>query len=131
MQNQCILGIDFMKVSKLTLHFDKKSLIIPDDQIKKLPIVEKPVEIDLSDTKLGERQKQKLKDLFNSIKGLFSDKPGLTHVLYHEIDTGDQRPVVSRTYREQLIREQREDLELGHIYRYLENSDDGSVNEEI
>ncbi|GFX08914.1 retrovirus-related Pol polyprotein from transposon 17.6 [Trichonephila clavipes] len=30
--------------------------------------------------------------------------------------------------REQFIREQREDPELGHIYRYLENSDDGSVN---
>ncbi|GFX33473.1 retrovirus-related Pol polyprotein from transposon 17.6 [Trichonephila clavipes] len=33
--------------------------------------------------------------------------------------------------REQLIREQREDPELGHIYRYLENSDDGSVNATI
>ncbi|GFW76662.1 uncharacterized protein TNCV_4943791 [Trichonephila clavipes] len=30
--------------------------------------------------------------------------------------------------REQLIREQREDTELGHMYRYLENPDDGSVN---
>ncbi|GFW05049.1 hypothetical protein TNCV_598431 [Trichonephila clavipes] len=30
--------------------------------------------------------------------------------------------------REQLIREQREDPELGYIYRYLENPDDGSVN---
>ncbi|GFV27220.1 retrovirus-related Pol polyprotein from transposon 17.6 [Trichonephila clavipes] len=30
--------------------------------------------------------------------------------------------------REQLIREQREDPELGHIYRYLENPDDGYVN---
>ncbi|GFY33803.1 transposon Tf2-9 polyprotein [Trichonephila clavipes] len=30
--------------------------------------------------------------------------------------------------REQLIPEQREDPELGHIYRYLENPDDGSVN---
>ncbi|GFW04859.1 uncharacterized protein TNCV_4880941 [Trichonephila clavipes] len=30
--------------------------------------------------------------------------------------------------REQLIREQREDPELGHIYRYLENPDDGPVN---
>ncbi|GFW86927.1 retrovirus-related Pol polyprotein from transposon 297 [Trichonephila clavipes] len=29
--------------------------------------------------------------------------------------------------REQLIREQREDSALGHIYRYLENPDDGSV----
>ncbi|GFY28006.1 retrovirus-related Pol polyprotein from transposon 297 [Trichonephila clavipes] len=46
-------GIDFMKKSKLTLDFDKKSLIIPDDQIKQLPKKEKPVEIDLSDAKLG------------------------------------------------------------------------------
>ncbi|GFU46782.1 retrovirus-related Pol polyprotein from transposon 297 [Trichonephila clavipes] len=99
MQYQCILGIDFMKESKLTLDFDKKSLIIPDDQIKQLPKVEKPVEIDLSVTKFGEGQKQKLKDLFNSFKGLFSDQTGLSHVLYHEIDTGDQGPVVSRPYR--------------------------------
>ncbi|GFW68351.1 uncharacterized protein TNCV_2263401 [Trichonephila clavipes] len=98
MQYQCILGIDFIMDSKLTLNFDQKSLIIPGDQIKQLPKVEKPVEIDLSDTKLGEGQKQKLKDLFNGLKGLFSDQPGLTHVLYHEIDTGDKRPVVSRPY---------------------------------
>ncbi|GFV28609.1 uncharacterized protein TNCV_3985601 [Trichonephila clavipes] len=62
MQYQCILGIDFMKESKLTLDFDQKSLIIPDDQIKQLPKVEKPVEIDLSHTKLGEGQKQKIKE---------------------------------------------------------------------
>ncbi|GFV12932.1 retrovirus-related Pol polyprotein from transposon 17.6 [Trichonephila clavipes] len=68
------------------------------DQIKPLPIVEKPAEINLSNTKLSERQK-KLQDLFNSFQGLFSNKPGLTHVLYHEIDTGDQGPVVSRPYR--------------------------------
>ncbi|GFS80041.1 retrovirus-related Pol polyprotein from transposon 297 [Trichonephila clavipes] len=98
MQYQCTLGIDFMKESKLTLDFDKISLIIPDDQIKQLPKVEKPVEIDLSYTKLGEEQKQKLKDLFNSFNGLFSDQPGLTHVLYQEIDTGDQRTVGSRPY---------------------------------
>ncbi|GFS54602.1 retrovirus-related Pol polyprotein from transposon 297 [Trichonephila clavipes] len=99
MQYQCILGIDFMKESKLTLDFDQKSLIIPDDQIKQLPKTEKPVEIDLSDTKLSEGQKQKLRSFFNGFKGLFSDQPGLTHVLYHEIDTGDKGPVVSRTYR--------------------------------
>ncbi|GFX01372.1 retrovirus-related Pol polyprotein from transposon 297 [Trichonephila clavipes] len=99
MQYQCILDIDFMKESKLTLDFDQKSLIIPDDQIKQLSKVEKLVEIGLSDTKLGEGQNKKLKDLFNSFKGLFSDQSGLTHVLYHEIDTGNQGPVVSRPYR--------------------------------
>ncbi|GFV75190.1 uncharacterized protein TNCV_3190391 [Trichonephila clavipes] len=31
MQYQCILGIDFMRESKLTSDFDKKSLVIPDD----------------------------------------------------------------------------------------------------
>ncbi|GFY31579.1 uncharacterized protein TNCV_4694231 [Trichonephila clavipes] len=29
----------------------------------------------------------------------FRDQPGLTHVLYHEIDTGDKVPVVWRPYR--------------------------------
>ncbi|GFX65637.1 retrovirus-related Pol polyprotein from transposon 297 [Trichonephila clavipes] len=29
----------------------------------------------------------------------YSDKPGLTRVLYHEIDTGDNPPVFSRSYR--------------------------------
>ncbi|GFT51059.1 hypothetical protein TNCV_4490391 [Trichonephila clavipes] len=29
---------------------------------------------------------------------------------------------------EQLIQEQREDQELGHVYHYLENPEDGSVN---
>ncbi|GFV03019.1 hypothetical protein TNCV_2744821 [Trichonephila clavipes] len=33
--------------------------------------------------------------------------------------------------REQLIREQTEDPELRHIYRYLENPDDGSVNANV
>ncbi|GFW32407.1 transposon Tf2-6 polyprotein [Trichonephila clavipes] len=99
MQYQCILGIDFMKESKLTLDFDQKSLIIPDDQIKQLTKVEKPVKIDLLDTKLGEGQKQKLRNLFNGFKELFSDQQGLTHVLYHEIDTGDKATVVSRPYR--------------------------------
>ncbi|GFX03812.1 retrovirus-related Pol polyprotein from transposon opus [Trichonephila clavipes] len=99
MQYQCILGIDLMKESKLTLDFDQKALIIPDNQIKQLQKMDKPVEIDLSDTKLGEGQKQKLRNLFNGFKGLFSDQPGLTHVLYHKIDTGDKGPVVSRPYR--------------------------------
>ncbi|GFV87272.1 retrovirus-related Pol polyprotein from transposon 17.6 [Trichonephila clavipes] len=99
MQFQCIFGIDFMKESKLTLDSDQKSLIIPDNQIKQLQKMDKPVEIDLSDTKLGDGQKQKLRNLFNGFKGLFSDPPGLTHVLYHEIDTGDKGAVVSRPYK--------------------------------
>ncbi|GFY18891.1 uncharacterized protein TNCV_3875791 [Trichonephila clavipes] len=37
--------------------------------------------------------------IHRQIRGLFSDQPGLTHVVYHEIDTGDKGPVVSRPYK--------------------------------
>ncbi|GFT73658.1 retrovirus-related Pol polyprotein from transposon 17.6 [Trichonephila clavipes] len=52
------------------------------------------------------RPRQKTKDRVVTAQGapcshlgLFSDQPGLTHVVYHEIDTGDKGPVVSRPYR--------------------------------
>ncbi|GFU97540.1 uncharacterized protein TNCV_3600311 [Trichonephila clavipes] len=99
MQYQCILGIDFMKASRLTLDFDQKSLIIPDNLIKQVPKEKKPVDIDLTESKLDDEQQRQIKALFNNFKGLFSDQPGLTHVVYHEIDTGDKGPVVSRPYK--------------------------------
>ncbi|GFX69593.1 retrovirus-related Pol polyprotein from transposon opus [Trichonephila clavipes] len=48
---------------------------------------------------LGGRQSGSRTGAFRGFQGLFSDKPGLTHVLYHEIDTADQGTVVSRPYR--------------------------------
>ncbi|GFV77775.1 uncharacterized protein TNCV_1575231 [Trichonephila clavipes] len=62
-------------------------------------IVEGNVEIYLTEIGLEESQKHKLRDLFNIFKGLFSDKPGLTHVLYHEIDKRDKPLDNSRPYR--------------------------------
>ncbi|GFU39960.1 hypothetical protein TNCV_929891 [Trichonephila clavipes] len=76
MQYQSIPGIDFMMDSKLTLDSDKKSLIDLDDEIKQWPKVEKPVEIDLSNTKLGEGQKLKLKNVFNILRGYFQTSLG-------------------------------------------------------
>ncbi|GFY29019.1 retrovirus-related Pol polyprotein from transposon opus [Trichonephila clavipes] len=74
---------DFISGSNIALDFDRKALAIPDSQIEKVvtTIEEGNVEIDLTKT------------------GLEENKPGLTHVLYHEIDTGDKPPVVSRPYR--------------------------------
>ncbi|GFW22016.1 uncharacterized protein TNCV_4822981 [Trichonephila clavipes] len=94
----CILGVDFISGSKIILDFDRKSLAIPDLQIETVVKTneEGKVEIDLSKTKMEEKQKQELLDLFNSFHGLFSDKPGITHVLYHEIDTEDKPPVSLR-----------------------------------
>ncbi|GFW85478.1 retrovirus-related Pol polyprotein from transposon 412 [Trichonephila clavipes] len=67
------------------------------DQTK--PKEEKLVDIDLTESKLNDEQQRQLKALFNNFKGLFSDQPGLTHVVYHEIDTGDKGPVMSRPYK--------------------------------
>ncbi|GFV61776.1 retrovirus-related Pol polyprotein from transposon 17.6 [Trichonephila clavipes] len=36
----------------------------------------------------------------------FNDTPGLTHVLYHEIDTGDNPPVVFRPYRYDRVKQE-------------------------
>ncbi|GFV31906.1 retrovirus-related Pol polyprotein from transposon 297 [Trichonephila clavipes] len=104
----CILGIDFIGGSKIILDFDRKSLSIPDSQINKVvkTVEVEKVEIDLSKTKLEEKQKRELQDLFDSFQGLFSDKPGLTHVLYHEINTGDIPPVVSRPYRYDRVKQE-------------------------
>ncbi|GFW56991.1 uncharacterized protein TNCV_3472751 [Trichonephila clavipes] len=95
----CILGVDFISESKIILDLDRKSLAIPDSQIDTVikTIEEGEAEKDLSKTKLEE--KQELRDLFISFQRLFSDKPGLTHVYYYEIDTGGNPPVVSRPYR--------------------------------
>ncbi|GFW60266.1 uncharacterized protein TNCV_1843471 [Trichonephila clavipes] len=97
----CILGVDFISGSKIILDFDRKSLAIPDSHIDTVvkTIEEGNAEIDLSKTGLEEKQKQELRDFFNSFKGLFSDIPGLAHALYHEIVTGDKPPVVSWPYR--------------------------------
>ncbi|GFS82292.1 uncharacterized protein TNCV_3340251 [Trichonephila clavipes] len=94
--------------SKIILDFDRKSLAIPDSQIDKVvkTVEEEKVEIDFSKTKLEEKQKWELQDLFDSFQGLFSDKPGLTHVLYYEIDTGDNPPVVSRPYRYDRVKQE-------------------------
>ncbi|GFT20919.1 uncharacterized protein TNCV_3130771 [Trichonephila clavipes] len=93
----CIFGVDFISGSNIILDFDRKSLAIPDSQIETVlkTIVEGKVEIDLCKTKLEENKKQEVPDLFKSFQELFSGRHGLTHVLYHEIDTGYKPPVVS------------------------------------
>ncbi|GFW86342.1 uncharacterized protein TNCV_4331261 [Trichonephila clavipes] len=103
----CILGVDFISGSKIVLDFDRKVLAIPDSQIKKVvtTIEEGNVEMYLTKTGLEESQKQELHDLFNSFQGLFYDKPKLTHVLYHDIDTGDKPPVVSSPYRYDTVKQ--------------------------
>ncbi|GFV83658.1 retrovirus-related Pol polyprotein from transposon 17.6 [Trichonephila clavipes] len=48
------------------------------------------------------------------------DQPGLTHVLYHEIDTGDKGPVVSRPYRYDRVKQRIIDY---HIEKMLQEGE--------
>ncbi|GFS74827.1 uncharacterized protein TNCV_1395271 [Trichonephila clavipes] len=115
----CILRIDFIGGSKIILDFDRKSLAIPDSQINKVvkTVEIEKAEIDLSKKKLEKKQKRELQDLFNSFQGLFSDKPGLKHVLYHEIDTGDNPPVVSRPYRYDRLKQEILDYHVDKMFK--------------
>ncbi|GFX69592.1 hypothetical protein TNCV_1769611 [Trichonephila clavipes] len=61
----------------------------------------------------------------NVVANAISRKPG-DNVEGSQISCAVLRALALNS-REQLIQEQREDPELGHIYRYLENPDDGSV----
>ncbi|GFW83872.1 uncharacterized protein TNCV_1492131 [Trichonephila clavipes] len=89
---------------------------ISEETYHKYFCISKKIEIDLSKTKLEEKQKRELQDLFDSFQGLFLNKPGLTHVLYHEIDTGDNQLVVSRPYRYDRVKQEILDL---HVDKML------------
>ncbi|GFS49558.1 uncharacterized protein TNCV_2968481 [Trichonephila clavipes] len=114
-----ILGINFIGRSKIILDFDRKSLTIPDSQINKVvkTVEIEKVEIGLSKTKSEEKQKRELQDLFNSFHGLFSDKPELTHVLYHEIDKGDIPPGVSRPYKYDRVKQEIIDYQVNKMLK--------------
>ncbi|GFS98823.1 hypothetical protein TNCV_3528151 [Trichonephila clavipes] len=62
----------------------------------------------------------------NGVVDVFSRNP-IESIVGENIACAVIRDLVLSS-REQLILEQRNDLELGHIYRYLENPDDSSVN---
>ncbi|GFW90493.1 uncharacterized protein TNCV_2839401 [Trichonephila clavipes] len=56
------------------------------------------------------------------------DKPGITHVLYHEIDTGDKQPVVFRPYRHDRVKQSILDYHIEKILkRGNHNTDSISV----
>ncbi|GFT04763.1 retrovirus-related Pol polyprotein from transposon 297 [Trichonephila clavipes] len=119
--------IEDLTIGDISLEIEVKMTILEEgikeieiDKVVKTVEVEK-VEIDLSKTKIEEKQKRELQDLFDGFQKLFSDKPMLTHVLYHEINTGDNPPVVSRPYRKnnRLPSDNPEDYRFAVDYRKL------------
>ncbi|GFW14777.1 uncharacterized protein TNCV_1562401 [Trichonephila clavipes] len=56
-----------------------------------------------------------------SMNSAFRDQPGLSHVLYHEIDTGDKQPVVSRSYRYDRVKQ-------GIIDYHIKKMQEGTIH---
>ncbi|GFT31022.1 retrovirus-related Pol polyprotein from transposon 297 [Trichonephila clavipes] len=114
MQYQCMLEVDFMRATKTSVDFDKETLVILTSEIKGVPQIE---DLTFSHTKVDDSQLQELQTLLRSFRGLFSDKLGLTHVLYHAIHTDDNPPVVSRPYRYDRVKKKIIDY---HVNKMLE-----------
>ncbi|GFW93313.1 uncharacterized protein TNCV_2604311 [Trichonephila clavipes] len=112
----CILGIDFIGGSKIILDFDRRSLAIQDSQVEDIKVDDRNLHVDLSEMKLNVVANV----LDNTIECIIGEKVNCAII----------RDLVFSS-RDQLIEEQKTDPELGHIYRYLENPEDSSVNAAI
>ncbi|GFS94165.1 retrovirus-related Pol polyprotein from transposon 297 [Trichonephila clavipes] len=103
--------------SKIILDFDRKSLAIQDSQVEDIKVDEGNLRVDLSETKL------------NVVANVL-DNNTVESIIGEKVYCAIIRDLVLSS-RDQLIEEQRTDPELGHIYRYLENPEDSSVNAAI
>ncbi|GFV83870.1 retrovirus-related Pol polyprotein from transposon 297 [Trichonephila clavipes] len=113
----CILGIDFIGGSKIIFDFDRKSLAIQESQVEDIKIDDGILRVDLSETKF-------------IVVANFSDNNTIESIIGEKVNCAIIRDLVLSS-RDQLIEEQKTDPELGHIYRYLENPEDSSVNAAI
>ncbi|GFS69786.1 uncharacterized protein TNCV_3006661 [Trichonephila clavipes] len=109
-------GVDLKSGSKIILDFDWKSLAIQESQVEDMKVDDGNLRVDLSETKLN--------------------------VVANVLDNNTIESIIGESYwaiirdlilssRDQLIEEQKTDPELGHMYRYLENPEDSSVNAAI
>ncbi|GFX06337.1 uncharacterized protein TNCV_505561 [Trichonephila clavipes] len=157
----CIFGVDFISGSKIVLDFDRKALDrlkkllqrsrkekcgeidltktgkdgITTDETKVRAIVEtKPPKNSKEDDKVVLKLAE-----FNTE---WENRPGTQNAVTDVLSRNPVESIVEQvncaiirdlvlSSREQLIEEQRKDPELGHIYRYLENPEDSSVNATI
>ncbi|GFU26388.1 hypothetical protein TNCV_2507061 [Trichonephila clavipes] len=113
----CILGIDFIGVSKIILDFHRKSLAIQDSQVEDIKVDDWNLRVDLSETKL------------NVVANVL-DNNTIESIIREKVNCAIIRDLVLSS-RDQLIEEQKTDPEIGHIYRYLENPENSSVNAAI
>ncbi|GFW03423.1 hypothetical protein TNCV_1739731 [Trichonephila clavipes] len=117
LEYRCILGKDFIGGSKIILDFDRKSLAIQKSQVEDIKIDDGNLRFDLSEKKLN--AVANVLDI-NTIEKIIGEKVNCEIIRDFE-----------HSSRDQLIEQQKTNPELDHIYRYLENPEDSSVNAAI
>ncbi|GFY13724.1 hypothetical protein TNCV_4960941 [Trichonephila clavipes] len=115
--NASKIHIESESGSKIILDFDRKSLAIQESQVEDIKIDDRNLQVDLSETKL------------NVVANVL-DNNTIESIIGEKVNCAIIRDLVLSS-RDQLIEEQKTDPELGHIYRYLENPKDSSVNAAI
>ncbi|GFX57601.1 uncharacterized protein TNCV_2675871 [Trichonephila clavipes] len=93
------------------------SLVIQDSQVEDIKVDERNLRVYVSETKLN-------------VVANASDKNPVESIIGEKVNCAIIRDLLLSS-RLQFIEEQRTDPELGHIYRYLENPEDSSVNAAI
>ena len=76
--------------------------VAAEDAVSKKPLREGPVQVDLSDSELGEAERRELRRLLDSYRDVFAngdDELGRTHIVQFSINTGDSSPVAVRARR--------------------------------
>ncbi|GFW67259.1 uncharacterized protein TNCV_2698691 [Trichonephila clavipes] len=117
LEYSCILGIDFIGGSKIILDFDRRSLAIQESQVEDIKVDYGNLRVDVSETKLN-------------VVANVSHNNKIESIIGEKVNCAIITDLVLSS-RDQLIEEQKTDPELGHIYRYLETSEDSSVNAAI
>ncbi|GFV80779.1 uncharacterized protein TNCV_4619401 [Trichonephila clavipes] len=122
-------AIDYRKLNAITKYL-RYPLPVIDDLITNIPHtgISRMIRWALQVIRVQHRMEQR-PGVQNVVANVLSRNP-VGNIDGSQISCAALRALALNS-REQLMREQREDPELGHIYRYLENPDDGSVNATI
>lgn len=103
LQEDVILGIDFLQRAKVVLDFPRESISVQMNQESKKGTNQ--LDIKWEESVLTHNQKEKLMQVLQDFTELFSENPGLTHVTTHTIDTGEGTPIKVRPYRYDQVKE--------------------------
>jgi len=122
-----LVGTDLMKKTNLLIDFSSNSIISKTDKLACLINDEKD-KIDISKVKIGiVSEKNKINDILNFYKNVFSEKPGEAHLFEFAVKLKNDEPLICRPYKtspvaNEKIRLHVEDMLKKGVIKKLESS---------